>query len=73
MDSISKETHQSWMVDPKNWRWGGLIYHNAEDPRYFLPKPIAWMGWMVNFAHPKAVLALVLLLIVLLLPVWFLG
>lgn len=73
MNPISKETHQSWMEDPKNWRWGGLLYHNADDLRYFPPKPIEWMGWMVNFAHPKAVLAFVLLLVVLLLPVWFLD
>lgn len=43
------------------WIWG-IFYYNPDDRRIFPPKRNAWMGWTVNFANPKSVLAFVLFL-----------
>ncbi|TWT46667.1 DUF5808 domain-containing protein [Botrimarina hoheduenensis] len=32
-----------------NWHWG--IYHSPRDTRVWVPKPIRWTGWTLNFAH----------------------
>ena len=29
--------------------WG--IYHDSSDPRLFVPKRRAWMGWTINADH----------------------
>lgn len=57
----SEETKRQWHQDPNNWIWG-LFYYNKEDKRIFPPKRIAWMGWTVNFANPKSVSALLVIL-----------
>ena len=57
----SEETKKQWHQDPNNWIWG-LFYYNKEDKRIFPPKRIAWMGWTVNFANPKSVSALLVIL-----------
>lgn len=31
-------------------RWLG-IYHNPNDPRLIVPRPIRWMGLTLNLAH----------------------
>jgi len=32
------------------WKWG--LYNNPNDPRLFVPKRIAGMGWTINMAKP---------------------
>jgi len=32
------------------WKWG--LYNNPNDPRLFVPKRIAGMGWTINMARP---------------------
>lgn len=71
MKKIDPETLKRWKEDPSNWKLWGMVYYNPEDPRIFPPKPIEWMGWTINFANPKSVIAFIVLLIVALLPVWF--
>lgn len=44
-----------------HWKWG-LFYFNKEDKRIFPPKRIPWMGWTVNFANPKSILAFLIML-----------
>ncbi len=44
-----------------NWIWG-IFYYNKEDERIFPPKRIPWMGWTVNFAKTKSVLAFLLMM-----------
>lgn len=56
-DHPDKETLDRWHNDPANWKWG-IIYYNKEDPRFFLPKRIDWMGVTINFANPNAVIFL---------------
>jgi len=34
------------------------LYHDAADPRLWVPKRIAAMGWTVNVAHPYGRLVL---------------
>lgn len=36
-----------------DYRWGGLLYWNAADPRIFVPKRIG-VGWTLNFGRPMA-------------------
>lgn len=50
----TKEQYDAWNKDDKNWRFFKSIYFNKDDDRIFLPKRIEWMGWTLNFAHPKA-------------------
>jgi hypothetical protein len=35
------------------WRFG-LFYIDAADHRLFVPKRIRWLGWTLNFGHPRA-------------------
>ena len=61
MKTPNKETEDNWHKDPNNWVWG-IIYYNKEDKRIFVPKKIEWMGFTVNFANPKSILALVIII-----------
>jgi len=56
----SQETKDKWHSDPNNWKLG-VFYFNKEDNRIFPPKRISGMGWTINFANPKSVLALVIM------------
>jgi uncharacterized membrane protein len=67
----SKETLQKWHHDPANWKWG-FIYFNKEDPRLFPPKRVEMLGWTVNFANPRSIVAMVGLVAVVLLSAKFL-
>lgn len=58
----SQETQDQWSNDPKNWKWG-VFYYNKEDKRIFPPKRIPWMGWTINFANPKSILAFLIMLL----------
>lgn len=52
---------KEWRENPKNWVWG-MFYFNREDKRIFPPKRIQWMGWTINFAHPKSVAVFLMML-----------
>src|SRR4051812_46904268 len=49
------------------WRdeanWSGSIYFSKRDPRFFVPKRVTWMGWTINFGHPKSTCALATLIL----------
>jgi hypothetical protein len=51
------ERVQRLWEDPANWTTIGL-YRCADDPRWWVPKRVPWMGWTVNVAHRGAVLVL---------------
>jgi uncharacterized membrane protein len=70
MNKPSQETLEKWHKDPANWKWGGF-YYNKEDNRLFPPKRIAWMGWTINFANWKSILAFVILFSAILVLLWF--
>ena len=57
-----KETSERWKNDPKNWNFGGFIYYNKEDKRLFVSKKVEWMGTTLNFANPKWILYMILIL-----------
>ena len=57
---ITKEWRN--VVPNESAHWHGVIfYHNPEDARYFLPKRTG-LGWTINFAHPGAIVMLVLII-----------
>ncbi len=49
--------------NPKNYRWG-LFYACPDDPRVVVPKHVVWMGWTINFAHPRAWQTLLLFIVI---------
>lgn len=53
--------------DDRYW-YGGLFYHNPDDPDPFIPKRYGW-GWTVNFAHPMGKLFLAIMIALILLPI----
>ena len=57
----SPETYNNWSKDPKNWKFG-VFYFNKEDKRIFPPKRIDWMGFTLNFANPKSILAFLIMI-----------
>ena len=61
MENPPKETLDKWHKDPNNWKWG-CLYYNKEDQRLFPPKRIPWMGWTINFANWKSILAFLLVI-----------
>ena len=56
--------------DSANWIWG-VFYYNKNDKRIFPPKRIPWMGWTVNFANWKSILALVVVIAIFFGLMWF--
>jgi hypothetical protein len=60
------ELERLWK-DPGNWTPLGF-YRCAEDPRWWVPKRVPWMGWTINIAHRGAVLSLLGVTILMLLP-----
>ena len=56
--------------DGANWIWG-VFYYNKNDKRIFPPKRIPWMGWTVNFANWKSILALVVVIAIFFGLMWF--
>lgn len=57
-----EEKYEQWRKDPKNWKLG-IFYFNREDHRIFPPKRNPILGWTVNFAQPRSVIALLLFLL----------
>ena len=58
MAKTSKETRKNWQKDPNNWKYG-IFYYNPSDDCIFPPKRISEMGWTINFANPRSILAFV--------------
>lgn len=52
---------KQWREDPSNWKWG-MFYYNREDKRLMPPKYLKEMGWTVNFANPKSIIAMTALI-----------
>lgn len=48
--------------DPDNWIWG-TFYYNKNDKRIFPPKLNKMMGWTINFANPRSIIAFVVLVL----------
>jgi hypothetical protein len=53
--AMTREELDRLWAKPENW---GIVYRCAEDPRVIVPRRRQWMGWTINFAHPRARLAL---------------
>ena len=53
--------HKNTEANQSNWIWG-IFYYNKSDERIFPPKRIPWMGWTVNFAKTKSILAFLLMM-----------
>jgi uncharacterized membrane protein len=58
----SKDILEKWHKDPSNWICG-IFYYNIEDKRIFPPKRMAWAGWTINFANPRSILFLVVIIL----------
>ena len=56
---ITKEWRNRVPNESEHWH-GVIFYHNRNDPRYFLPKRTG-LGWTINFAHPGAIVLLILI------------
>ncbi len=41
-----------------------IFYYNPDDKRLWVRKRIKWMGWLLNFGHRYAILALIGMLII---------
>lgn len=55
------------------YKWGGF-YYNPHDPKLFVPKRIASMGWTINIAHPAGKLmafGILVLVLAVLIPVYY--
>lgn len=66
---MTREEIDACWRDPRNRKWGFLYYCKA-DPRVIVPKRAKWMGWTVNFAHPRSIPITLLLIAVVAVPVW---
>ena len=49
LGTVSEE-EKNLQEDSSTWKWG--CYHNPDDPRVFVPKRIAGMGWTINIGRP---------------------
>jgi uncharacterized membrane protein len=49
--------------NPENRKWG-IIYYNKNDSRFIVPRQIESLGWTINFAHTKATIGFILILVV---------
>ena len=54
------EINESEWRDAANWHFG--VYNSPRDTRVWVPKPVRWTGWTLNFAHSAAVWWLIALL-----------
>jgi uncharacterized membrane protein len=50
-----------WQNDPKYWKFH-FFYFNPEDKNIFPPKRIPGIGWTINFANPKSILAFLIMI-----------
>jgi uncharacterized membrane protein len=68
----SKEQLNEWSTNPANWILG-IFYFNKEDKRIFPPKRVKSFGWTVNFANPKSIAVLVLIVLAIVLFINFMA
>lgn len=61
MENPSEDQLNQWHKDPNNWICG-IFYFNKEDKRIFPNKRIPWMGWTINFASPKSIIAFLIMM-----------
>lgn len=68
---LKDDTHLS--EQESVYKWGA--YYNPNDPRIFVPKRIAGMGWTINIAHPvgKAMGVGILVVVIVALTTVFYG
>ncbi|HTB06881.1 MAG TPA: DUF5808 domain-containing protein [Bacteroidia bacterium] len=69
MEKPNKETKERRFKDPKNWKWW-LFYYNPEDKRLFPPKRTR-LGWTTNFANRNSIIAMVVVLFVVAVILYF--
>jgi hypothetical protein len=69
-DITPERLDQLWK-DSSNWT-GGLFYHSKEDPRVIVPKRQKWRGWTMNFARVSAIPVLILMILFLVAPLYYL-
>ena len=63
------EIERLWRDPASRKGWGVCgVYYQPRDPRLVVPKKTIQLGWTINFAHPWAVPALLLLLVCVPLP-----
>jgi uncharacterized membrane protein len=55
--------------DDRYWRGAGMFYVNRDDPALFVPKRVG-VGWTVNFANPRGLWLILVLLAIVLIPVF---
>lgn len=55
-----KEYLNTMSRDLSNWK--GPFYINRKDPRLMVPKLSPSLGWTLNFADPRAYVAIIVLL-----------
>jgi hypothetical protein len=53
--------------DPKNWK--NRQYRCAQDPRLVVPKQTPWLGFTLNWAHPRATSFLMLTIAMVVVPI----
>ena len=56
--NMTKEELDALWRDPKHWRNWNTTYTCTDDPRYIVPPRVWWSGYVGNWAHPRAALAL---------------
>ncbi len=71
--TLRRKDIRAFRKDPANYRYRGMIYHCDKDPYLILPKQIPWMGWTINFAHPRAKATLIALCVLTPLPILLTG
>jgi uncharacterized membrane protein len=63
MQNPTQEQIEIWRKDPKNWKYGFNFYYNPDDKRIFPRKYYKEMGWTINFANTKSVIAFIVLIL----------
>lgn len=63
------DSHESSPGDDEYWKWG-IFYFNKDNPDLFIEKKFG-VGWTMNFARPAVWIFLVLIIVVPLIPMFF--
>ena len=66
VETLTPEELDRLWSNPDNWN---VVYYCPEDPRVIVPKRLPSMGWTINFAHPLAIPALLVALLLPALPI----
>jgi uncharacterized membrane protein len=54
--------------DLDNWKWG-IFYFNKNDKRLFPPKKNPWLGYTINFANTKSIIAGIILITIMIIVI----